>query len=133
MADVIADFFAEFGHVEHEPMLRRATGTIRFDVEEAHSTQRWLVTMNQGDVAVSRRNAKADCVLRGDHASFERIVKGEASAMALLLRGVMQMELNGTTELLVLFNRYNSARVHRMRKAAAAPASAKARPKGRRK
>jgi hypothetical protein len=39
---------------------------------------RWLLTIRKGDVAVSRRNAKADCVVRRDRTLFDGIASGEA-------------------------------------------------------
>ena len=37
---------------------------------------RWLITITKGDVALSRRNAKADCVVRTDQAIFAGIASG---------------------------------------------------------
>ena len=38
-------------------------------------------------MTVSRRNAKADCIVRADKALFDRVASGEQNAMAAFLRG----------------------------------------------
>jgi putative sterol carrier protein len=61
------------------------------------------VAIEKGDLTVSRKRARADCVARADAELFEAIVKGEMNPMAALLRGSMHVE--GDPELLVLFQR----------------------------
>ena len=57
----------------HEPALAKITGTIRFDLSDGGARPvRWLITITKGDVALSHRNAKADCVVRADQALFDR-------------------------------------------------------------
>jgi len=103
MADWTAAFFEALGTLGHQPLLEKATGTIRFDLAEGKKIERWLVTINKGDVAVSHRNAKADCVIRCDKALFHRLASGEVNAMAALLRGSMGVE--GDVGLVVLLQR----------------------------
>ncbi len=98
-----ADFFADLGKRGNEPLLRKASGTLRFDVRDGKRTERWLVEVRKGDVAVSRRNTRADCVVSTDRALFDRIVTGEANALAALLREEVNVE--GDLNLLVLFQR----------------------------
>jgi predicted lipid carrier protein YhbT len=64
---------------------------------------RWLVTLDRGDIAVSRKNASADCAVRTGKALFEQLVSGRANAMAAVLRGAIAVE--GDLELLLLFQR----------------------------
>jgi putative sterol carrier protein len=64
---------------------------------------RWLITITKGDVALSHRNAKADCVVRADRALFDGIANGEANAMAAFLRGAIDVE--GDRGLLLAFQR----------------------------
>jgi predicted lipid carrier protein YhbT len=85
------------------PSLRRLTSTVRFDLEDGPTTRHWLVTMDHGTVRLSHRKAKADAVIRTDRALFERILAGEANAMAATLRG--QISIEGDRELLVVFQR----------------------------
>ena len=77
-ADPIAEFFAELGRRGHEPLLEKAKGSARFDVVDGKRTERWLLTIDKGDLRVSRRNAAADCVLRVDRPTFERAVERQA-------------------------------------------------------
>ena len=103
MADATAEFFNELGRREHEPLLEKATGTLRFDLEHAEGTDHWLVAVKKGDVAVSRENAAADCTIRADKALFDDVASGEVNGMAAVLRGAIVFE--GDPELMVLFQR----------------------------
>jgi len=103
MTKTTEEFFDELGRRDHEPLLEKVTGTLRVDLVRGKRTEHWLLAVRRGDLAVSHRNTKADCVLRADGALFDRIASGEANAMAALLRGEMGVE--GDVELLVLFQR----------------------------
>jgi putative sterol carrier protein len=101
--DSIAGFFAELGSRGREPLLRKATGIARFDLEGGKRTERWLVTIDRGDIDVSRRNAAADCVVRADKASFDRAIAGELNFLAAVLRG--EVAVGGDPRFLVLLQR----------------------------
>jgi ubiquinone biosynthesis protein UbiJ len=103
MADAIADFFGALDTRGHEPMLEKATGTLRFDVANRKRIERWFVTVDRGDVAVSRRNRAADCVVRLDRPTFEAILSRRANATASMLRGIVSIQ--GDLDLVVLFQR----------------------------
>ena len=103
MADPTAEFFDALAEREHEPLLEKASGTLRFDLKDGKRTDRWLVEVKKGDVAVSRRNVRADSVISTDKALFDGIASGRTNAMAALLRGAMGVE--GDVQLLVLFQR----------------------------
>jgi putative sterol carrier protein len=103
MADVTAEFFNELGRRGHDPRLHGATGTIRFDLVHDKGTDRWLVDIRKGDISVSRRNAKADAVIRTDRALFKKIASGETNAMAAAMRG--ELDVDGKLELAALFQR----------------------------
>ncbi|MCZ7526358.1 MAG: SCP2 sterol-binding domain-containing protein [Acidimicrobiia bacterium] len=96
-------FFEELAHRGHEPLLRRLSGTIRFDLTGGRRTEHWYVTVRKGDVAVSRQDAEADAILRTDRALFDDLATGRANAMAATLRGAMQPE--GDVGLIVSFQR----------------------------
>ena len=102
-ADSIADFFAELSRRGREPLLEKAKGSARFDIVEGRRTERWLVTIDKGDLRVSQRNATADCILRLDRSSFERAVAGKLNVMAAVLRG--EVAVGGDPRLLVLLRR----------------------------
>jgi putative sterol carrier protein len=102
MTDATTAFFQDLGARGHEPLLEKATGTMRFDLSNGKRT-RWLVTIEKGHVKTSHGNSRADCIASADKAVFEEIVKGEMNAMAAILRGLIHVE--GDPELLVLFQR----------------------------
>jgi putative sterol carrier protein len=101
--DPSAAFFEQLGSRGREPMLDQANGSIRFDLVDGARTTRWLVELDKGQASVSHKNARADCVVRGDRALFDRIVTGKENDMAAFLRGEISVE--GDSELLVLIRR----------------------------
>jgi predicted lipid carrier protein YhbT len=72
---------------------------VRFDLVHEGKTERWFLSIDRGDLAVSRRNVRADCVLRAERSLFEGLVSGRVNAMAALLRGDLVAE--GDPQLLV--------------------------------
>ena len=103
MTDATTKFFEQLGARGHEPLLAKATGTVRFDLTDGKRKARWFVEMEKGDVAVSHKNAKADCVVRADKTLFDGIASGRENAMAAVLRGAVGIE--GQPQFLVLFQR----------------------------
>jgi putative sterol carrier protein len=103
MSDPTEEFFAELDSRGHEPMLRKATGSLRFDLVDGTNESHWSVAVKKGDVSVSQTNAEAECVVTTDRPLFNAIVRGERNAMAAILRGEIGVE--GDRELLVLFQR----------------------------
>jgi putative sterol carrier protein len=103
MTDSTAGYFDELGGRWHEPLLEKATGTIRFDLIDGTKTERWLVTLDKGEVSVARKNVGADCVVRMERTLFEGMLQGDVNGMAAYLRGALTFE--GDPELLVLIQR----------------------------
>lgn len=103
MSDPATAFFEGLAHRGHEPLLERANGKIRFDLADGRHVDHWLVSVDRGDVAVSRENAEADAVMRTTRSTFDGIVGGSVNTMAASLRGVLEVE--GDPELIVLFRR----------------------------
>jgi putative sterol carrier protein len=103
MTESISVFFHELGPRGREPLLAQARGTIRFDLVDGKRTNRWLVSLDRGDVSVSHKNAAADCIVRTESTVFEAILSGDANGMAAFLRGELTIE--GNPELLVLIQR----------------------------
>jgi hypothetical protein len=120
MADATAEFFETLARRGHEPLLGKARGTLRFELAGDRRTETWRVTVDSGDVAVSRSKAAADCVVRTEKMLFDAIVAGEANAMTALLRGALAYD--GDPEILVRFHRLLSARARPPADRAAAPA-----------
>jgi putative sterol carrier protein len=103
MTDATAEFFAQLGERGREPLVKNATGTLRVELAHGKRTERWLVALDKGEITVSRRNAAADSVVRTTKALFDRMVTGEANAMAATLRGEIDGE--GDLALILLFQR----------------------------
>jgi putative sterol carrier protein len=103
MADATALFFDELARRGHEPLLGGAVGTVRFELVTGSDLDAWRVTLEDGDVSVSRDEAGADCVVRADKTLFDGIATGQVNALAALLRGALTFE--GDPELLVRLQR----------------------------
>lgn len=88
-ADMIATFFDELGARGHEEAWADVSGTVGIELVDADTTERWFLNIDNGDVAVSHDEREADCSIRLDRALFERVVQGEANAMAAVLRGAV--------------------------------------------
>ena len=102
MASATDDFFTRLRHREHEPILARVTGAIRFDLAGTR-TEHWMVGVDHGSLTVSRGTGMADCVVHATASLFERIVSGQENTIAALLRGAVIAE--GDLDLLVRFQR----------------------------
>jgi putative sterol carrier protein len=103
VTDPTTEFFEALRTRGHDPRLRGATGTFRFELVEGKNIDRWLVSVHKGDVTVAHRGGAADCVLRVDRAVFHQLASGELNGVAATLRGEFQVE--GDWRLLVLFQR----------------------------
>jgi putative sterol carrier protein len=124
MMDATTEFFDALVERGHEPLLEKATGTVRFDLRDGKKTDRWHVTVVKGDLAVSRQNRRAESVVSADKALFDGVASGRTNAMAALLRGAMSVE--GDVQLLVLFQRlFPGPARSRKRRPTAAPARRK--------
>jgi putative sterol carrier protein len=103
MTDATTEFFDELGRRAHEPLLEKVDATIRFEIVKGKQKRRWLVSIDAGDISVSRRNDAATATIRVDQAMFDRLVRGEANATAAVLRGSIRVE--GDLEPVILFQR----------------------------
>jgi putative sterol carrier protein len=120
-SDSTAAFFEELGRRGHEPLLTKATGTVRFDLVDGTRTLRWFVSLEKGDIAVSRKSVAADSVVRADKASFDQIAAGELNVMAAALRG--EVAFDGDPKLLVAVQRLFPGRPRRRPRRRAASAA----------
>ena len=92
-ADRTARFFEQLESSGHHPALEKSSGTLRFDLtEDGKRIGRWLIEIDKGDVVVSHKNAKADCVVRADKKVFDRMVSGRVNPIAAFLRAEMAAE-----------------------------------------
>jgi putative sterol carrier protein len=103
MSDDVVEFFEELDRRGHEPLLAKVTGSVRFELVDGSRTDRWLVTVDKGDTAVSHKGGPADCTIQADRALFERLCRGEKNAMAAVLRGALVC--SGDVELLFAIQR----------------------------
>jgi putative sterol carrier protein len=102
-ADGIVEFLQELDRRGQEPLLAKVTGRVRFDLVDGGRTDRWLVAVDNGGVAVSHQGGPADCTIRADRGLFERLCRGEENAIAAVLRGALIC--TGDVELLFAIQR----------------------------
>jgi putative sterol carrier protein len=92
-ADPTARFFEQLESSRHHPALEKSSGTLRFELtDDGKRVGRWLVEIDKGDVAVSRKNAKADCVVRAEKTLFDGMVSGRVNPIAAFLRAELAAE-----------------------------------------
>ncbi|HEX2361300.1 MAG TPA: SCP2 sterol-binding domain-containing protein [Jiangellaceae bacterium] len=103
MTDSTAEFFQDLDRRGHEPLLEKASGTVRFDLSVGSGTEHWLLAFDDGDVSVSREHRAADCVVRTDKKVFDGLATGKLNGLTAYLRG--EIGLEGNPELLVLVQR----------------------------
>jgi putative sterol carrier protein len=103
MSDLSPDLIMELGQNADHALLRKAAGTVRFDLENGKRVEHLLLRIDEDGVSVSRKKAPADCVARGNEAIFARIATGEANAFAAVLRG--EIVIDGDVRLLLLAQR----------------------------
>jgi hypothetical protein len=103
MTEPANELFERLGSVGHLPVLKQASGTMLLELVGGKRTERWRVTVDKGDVDVSRGNGPTDCVLRADRKLFGGLTTGKVNAFAAVLRGAVTIE--GDPRLLVLFQR----------------------------
>jgi putative sterol carrier protein len=103
LTDPTTEFFGRLAQRGHEPMLEAAQGTFRFELADGKRVERWYLTVEKGDIAVSHKNAAADCTVRADKALFDGVASGEVNAVAAVLRGAVKLE--GDWELMVSLQR----------------------------
>jgi hypothetical protein len=101
--DVTERFFDELGQRGHEPLLRKARGTITFEIVDGKKVDRRIVTVDKGHITVSRRNVSGDGVIRVSKDVFESIASGRSNPIAAVLRN--EFSVQGDWRLLVLVQR----------------------------
>jgi putative sterol carrier protein len=103
-ADPTARFFEQLASGGHNPGLAKTSGALRFDLtDNGKRVGRWLVEIDKGNVAVSHKNTKADCIVRADKTLFDGMVSGNVNPIAAFLRAEVAAE--GDIELMASFVR----------------------------
>ena len=103
MATDAVAFLQELGRRGHEPLWDRVRGRARFELVEGDRIDRWLIDIEQGDIAVSHKSGDAVCTIRGDRTLLDRLCRGEENAIAAVLRGALLC--TGDVELLYAIQR----------------------------
>jgi putative sterol carrier protein len=101
--DPAVRFFDRLAAIGHEPLLRKTSGSTRFEIVDGRRVRRWRVRVDKGDVAVEPGGGDADCAIRADRKVFERVVTGRTNAVAAVLRG--DIVVDGDWRLLVSMQR----------------------------
>jgi hypothetical protein len=101
--DPISQFFAVLAAPGHLATFEGESATLRFDLADGQRTERWHVTVADGDVSVSRESAAAEAIVRMPRPVFEAIVTGRRNAQAAMLRGLLTCE--GSVAALIMFQR----------------------------
>jgi putative sterol carrier protein len=101
--DHTARFFADLARRGDEPLLRKATGSMGFDVVSGRRTRRWVLSVDKGALTVTEGGADATCVVRANQAVFDKIASGRLNAVAAVLRG--DLEVFGDWRMLVRLQR----------------------------
>ena len=104
-SDPVSSFFARLAAAGHVPTFERNSATLRFDVldDDGHASERWYVTVTDGDVAVSHRNGPADAIVRTQRGHLGALVTGRTNATAAYLRGLLTCE--GSMAAVIMFQR----------------------------
>jgi len=89
MASDAVAFLQELGRRGHEPLWGKVRGSARLDMVDGDRIDRWLISIQDGDIAVSHEGGDAACTIRGDRVLFDRLCRGEENAMAAVLRGAL--------------------------------------------
>jgi SCP-2 sterol transfer family len=81
MIDATAEFFDALVERGHEPLLEKATGTVRFDLKDGKKTDRWLVTVSRGTSRSRARICGQTASFTADKSLFDGITSGKTNAM----------------------------------------------------
>jgi putative sterol carrier protein len=90
--DATTKFFEKLASFEGKPARQRGTTIVRFELRNDDKIDRWRVTLSVDGVGVMHRGGEADCIVRADRATFNRLASGQANVMAAMLRGVLVIE-----------------------------------------
>jgi putative sterol carrier protein len=102
--DPTAHFFQELDERGNEPLVGKAKGSMRFDLDDRNGeTEHWLLEVDKGNMSVSHKGGSATCTVHADKSVFDGIAVGEVNAVTALLRG--ELDVEGDWELMVMFQR----------------------------
>ena len=116
--DAVTAFFEDLGSRGYDPLLRSVSATVRFDLVSGKATERWLLTIQKGNLSVSHRNVRADAVIRLSRDLFGGAASGETGLLPAMLRG--EVVLEGDYRLMIMVRRLLRNRLAVPRREAAA-------------
>jgi putative sterol carrier protein len=102
-SDGAVEFFRGLGRRAHESRWAKVSGRARLELRDGERTDRWLIAIDHGAVKVSHGGGPADCTIRAERDLFDRLCRGEANALAAMLRG--ELICTGDVELLYAIQR----------------------------
>jgi alkyl sulfatase BDS1-like metallo-beta-lactamase superfamily hydrolase len=96
MASPTEDFFDTLARRGHVPEVEHEHGRLRFELVDGPRTDHWLVSIDDGDVTVSRdvEDADVDAVFSADRSLFDQAVVCEGNVVAAYLRGEVGVKGN---------------------------------------
>ena len=102
--DPISQFFDELARPGHLATFESESATIRLDVPGGDArTDRWFITIHDGDVSVSHNRGPADAVVTIGRSAAVQMVTGRLNAQAAMLRGLLTCE--GSMAACMIFQR----------------------------
>lgn len=87
--DHVAGFFDELGRRGDEPLLRKISGRVRFELVDGPGVDSRLLVIDEGKLALESGASQADCTVRGDRPVFNELIAGRMNFMAAVLRGAL--------------------------------------------
>jgi putative sterol carrier protein len=103
VTDAVEQFLTGLADRGFEPLLAKTSGTLGIHLVSGAEMDQWVLRVDRGNVAVERGAGGADASLTLDRSLFERMVQGQANAMAAVLRG--EAHIDGDLELLMSIQR----------------------------
>jgi hypothetical protein len=100
---VVEKFFQDLARSGPQPLLARVSGSIRIEVVDGDTCERFRIDVQKGLVKFSRRNGRADANIRIERQLCADIVTGRENAMAAMLRG--ELVPDGDLRLVMSFSR----------------------------
>lgn len=106
-SDRVEQFFEELGQRGHEPLLDRMQAVGRVELYDGERTERWLLAVRGGYITVSKGAGETDVdwVMTAGRRAFERVIHGDAGALAALIRGTLSVQLVDPNQKLGLITR----------------------------
>ena len=103
MGEATRRFFDGLAGRGHEPLLERATTSVRFEILDGDRVERHLLRIDDGDLELTDDDQEAHCTFRADAAVFERLASGHRNPMAATLAG--ELEIHGDVRQLIRVQR----------------------------